>query len=70
MVGPQIKMFCEGGNLRIEDSVSNQLKAEYNIDLTNFKRIVAEDLEAEVGTGILDRIYNKYNIKKRKPLFG
>lgn len=70
MVGPQIKMFCEGGNLRIEDSARNQLKAEYNIDLTNFKQIVAEDLEVEAGTNILDRIYYKYSIKKRKPLFG
>ena len=60
----------KGGILRIEDSARNQLKAEYNIDLTNFKQIVAEDLEVESGTNILDRIYYKYSIKKRKPLFG
>ncbi len=70
MLGPQIRLFCEGGYLQIQDSSSNQLKAEYNIDLTNFKRIVAEDLENEAGTNILDRIYYKYGIKKRKLLYG
>lgn len=70
MLGPQIRLFCEGGFLQIQDSSSNQLKAEYNIDLTNFKRIVVEDLENEAGTNILDRIYYKYGIKKRKLLYG
>jgi len=70
MVGPQIKMFCEGGNLRIEDSASNQLKAEYNIDLTNFKHILAEDLEVGSSTNILDNIYRKYKIKKPRLVFG
>lgn len=70
MIGPEIRLFCEGGYLQIQDSSSNQLKAEYNIDMTNFKRIVAEDLVNEDGTNILDKIYYKYGIKKHKLLYG
>lgn len=70
LVKSELRMFCEGGNIRIADSTSNQLKARYSIDLKNFKQIKSEDLETTVGTDILDNIYSKYNIKKTRKLLG
>lgn len=69
LVEPYTRMFCEGGSLRIHDS-SNQLKAQYSIDLTNFKEIISEDFEGNTGTTILDKIYAKYQIKKSRVLRG
>lgn len=69
MVKPQLRLFCEGGNIRIQDSMSRQLKAQYRIDLTNFQHIKSTDLEVGIGTGILDAIYKKYKILKPVPLW-
>ena len=65
---PELRVFCEGGNIRLRDS-QNQFKAQYTIDLTNFKHIKSEDLEVGVGTAMLDAIYNKYKIKKLQVLW-
>ena len=70
LIEPTIRIFCEGGNLRIQDSANNQLKAQYNIDLTNFQQITFQDLEGHTGTNILDSIYLKYRIKMPRLLRG
>lgn len=70
LVKPELRMFCEGGNIRIEDSTNNKLKARYSIDLKNFKQIKSEDLEGSEGTALLDTIYIKYQIKKTRLLWG
>ena len=70
LVSPELRMFCEGGNIRIEDSTNNELMAKYAIDLKNFKQIKSEDLEVADGTDILDDIYRKYQIKKPRILWG
>lgn len=66
---PHTRMFCEGGSIRINDS-ANQLKAHYNIDLSNFKEVKSEDFEGDMGTALLDKIYAKYQIKKPRLLWG
>lgn len=66
---PHTRMFCEGGNIRVNDS-ANQLKAQYNIDLSNFKEIKSEGFEVNRGTAILDAIYSQYQIKKPRMLWG
>lgn len=66
---PYTRMFCEGGSIRINDS-SNQLKAQYNIDLSNFTEVISKDFESGIGTTILDSIYTKYQIKKPRVLWG
>ena len=68
LLGPHIRMFCEGGSIRINDS-ANQLKAQYSIDLSNFKEVKAEDFEGNKGTVILDTIYAKYQIKTPRVLW-
>ena len=68
MVKPELRIFCEGGKLRVRDS-QNHLKAQYVIDLTNFTHIKSDDLEVGVGTNILDTIYTKYKIKKPQVLW-
>lgn len=69
LVKPELRVFCEGGNLRVSDS-QNQLKSQYKIDLTNFKHIKADDLEVGFGTTILDLIYRQYQIKRPQVLWG
>lgn len=70
MVKPTLKMFSEGGSVQIKDSATNKLEAQYNIDLTNFHEVKSLDFEVRTGTAILDYIYAKYEIKKRKLLYG
>lgn len=65
---PHTRMFCEGGNIRINAS-ANQLKAQYSIDLTNFNEVKSEDFEDNRGTAVLDMIYAKYHIKKSRILW-
>lgn len=69
LMEPQLRLFCEGGDIRVQDSVDMQMKAQYKIDLTNFQHIVSTDLEGNDGTGILDAIYSKYNIRKPRVLW-
>ena len=69
LMEPQLRLFCEGGDIRVQDSVDMQMKAQYRIDLTNFQHIVSTDLEGNDGTGILDAIYSKYNIRKPRVLW-
>ena len=68
LMEPKIRMFCEGGNIRVQDTENMQMKAQYKIDLTNFQHIISTDLEGNDGTGILDAIYSKYHIKKPRVL--
>lgn len=64
LIGSRIKFFCEGGNISIQDSISKQMRAQYRIDLANFQYIESADLAGNDGTGILDAIYDKYQIRR------
>lgn len=68
LVKPEVRVFCEGGNIRLRDS-HNLFKAQYAIDLTIFRHIKSEDLEVGIGTALLDSIYTKYQIKKPQVLW-
>lgn len=58
----KIKMFSDGGPVGLLESVSDNLRIAYNIDLKDFQEITHKDLFYGSHTKILDSIYRRYNI--------
>lgn len=58
-----LRMFCEGGQMRIFDS-HDRLRCSYNIDLNNLKSIGLSELYRfmDKGIGQLDYIYRNHNL--------
>lgn len=69
---PSLRMFCEGGQVEVCDTVSRDLQIEYMINISEFQSIKWSDIYEKYGTGMLDSIYRKYGIipKIRGKLYG